>query len=401
MLKRTCSWAVMTLLVVFLALPGALRAEPGASLKVFLALGKGVISRSNIPAAKEKAVKEGLSTAVEEALFDILTENAITENFDAVTEILTDSPDTYIDGYKVVAERRFEAHYHVAVAASVAMDRLAGRLTASGIVLEGSDKPKLLFLISERPPESEAFDHWWGAGMSFIATVSDGAISTAMARRGFEVLPHRALVEDASALGADGLIDREEALSIGRLFGADVVVAGRAWSEPSGNVMGEERSFRASVELEGLLVGTGRSLGRVRKASVAVGTEGEEVSTRAMTEAARNAGRDLSALITGAMKEKKSRATMIEVVVEGTNFFENFTQLSREMEKLDGVLSIRPRERRIERAVMVVNFTGEAKALAEQLLARTYKGFSITLSEVSRDHIKVDMVAGGKNTFMQ
>jgi len=400
--KRTFfSWTVMMLLAVSLVLPCTLRAEQGASLKVFRALGRGVISRSNIPGAKDKAVKEGLYAAVEKALFDILSSGTVAVNFDAVTEILMDSPATYIDGYKVVAERRFGGYYHVAVEASVSMDRLAERLTTSGIVLEGREKPKLLFLISERLPGSPSFEHWWGLGMSFIATVSDEVISEAMDKRGFEVLPHRAIIDDAAPLRAGGLIDREEALRIGRAFGADVVVTGRAWTEPSGNIMGDERSFRASIELEGFLVGTDRSTGGVRRASIAVGTDIGEVSTRAMTDAAMDAGRDLSSLIIEGMKEKKSRTTMIEVVVEGTNFFENVTQLSREMEGLKGVLSVRPRERRIERAVLVVNFTGEGKQLAERLLARNYKGFSITLSEVSRDHIKVDMVTGGKNTFMQ
>ncbi|WP_300670757.1 hypothetical protein [Desulfoluna sp.] len=400
MLKRTCAWIVVILLTVSFGQSGLLCAEEGAAPKVFFSLGKGDISRNNIPAAKEKAVKDGLYASMETALFELLSPGVIAVNFDTVTEILTDSAATYIDGYKVVAERRSGAYYHVAVEASVAMERLAERLTSLGIVLAGNDKPKLLFLISERLSGSSAFDHWWGAGKSFIVTISDDAISGSMARRGFEVLPHRAIVEDAAALGLDGLISREEALRIGRAFGADVVVTGKAWTEPSGNVMGEERSFRASVELEGLLVSTGRPLSRVRKASIAVGTDPGEVSTRAMTEAARVAGRDLSSQIIGAMKEKKSRTTMIEVVVEGTNFFENLTQLSREMEGLEGVLSVRPRERRIERAVMVVNFTGEGKKLAEKLLARNYKGFSITLSEVSSDHIKVDMVAGGKNTVM-
>ena len=399
--KRIFSWTMMMLLAFSLTMPCALRAEKGESLKVFLALGKGVISRSNIPVAKDKAVKDGLYTAVEDALFHVLSDRAVAAHFEAVTEILTESPATYIDGYKVVAERRFGTYYHVAVEASVAMDRLEERLTSSGIVLEGSDKPKLLFLVSEKLPDSSSFDYWWGPGMSYIATVSDEAIAGTMAKRGFEVLPHRAIIDDAAPLGPDGLVHRDEALRIGAAFGADVVVVGRAWTEPSGNVMGDERSFRASVELEGFVVGTDRATDGVLRASVAVGTDPGTVSTRAMTDAAQDAGRDLSALIVDAMKEKKSRTTMIEVVVEGTNFFENFTQLSREMEGLKGVISVRPRERRIERAVMVVNFTGEGKRLAEQLLARTYKGFSITLSEVSRDHIKVDMVAGGKNTFMQ
>ncbi|SCY55087.1 hypothetical protein [Desulfoluna spongiiphila] len=399
--KRIFSWTMMMLLALSLTRPCTLRAETGESLKVFLALGKGVISRSNIPDAKDKAVKEGLNTAVEEALFYILSDRAVAAHFEAVTEILTETPATYIDGYKVVAERRFGSYYHVAVEASVAMDRLEERLTSSGIVLEGSDKPKLLFLVSEKLPDSTTFDYWWGPGMSYIATVSDEAIAGTMAKRGFEVLPHRAIIDDAAPLGPDGLVHRDEALRIGAAFGADVVVVGRAWTEPSGNIMGDERSFRASVELEGFVVGTDRATDGVLRASVAVGTDPGKVSTRAMTDAARDAGRDLSALIVDAMKEKKSRTTMIEVVVEGTNFFENFTQLSREMEGLKGVISVRPRERRIERAVMVVNFTGEGKLLAEQLLSRTYKGFSITLSEVSRDHIKVDMVAGGKNTFMQ
>jgi hypothetical protein len=401
MRKRTFSWRVWTLLVLSFGQAGTLCAEEGTSLKVFFSLGKGEISQNDIPAAKEKAVKEGLYAAVEGALFDILSSEAIAVNFDTVTEILTDSSATYIDGYKVVSERRFGEYYHVAVEASVAMDRLAERLTSSGIVLEGNEKPKLLFLISEKLLESRSFEHWWGPGMSFVATVSDEAMAGAMAKRGFTVLPHRAIVEDAAALGADGLITRDEALRIGRAFGADVVVAGKAWTELSGNVMGEERSLRASVDLEGLLVGTGQPLRRGRKSSVAVGTDPGDVSTRAMGDAAQDAGRELSAMIIEAMKEKKSRTTMIEVVVEGTNFFENFTQLSRALEGLDGVLSVRPRERRTERAVMVVNFTGEGKKLAEKLMARNYKGFSITLSEVSRDHIKVDMVAGGKNTFRQ
>lgn len=400
MLKRTFLWIVMMFLALSLGGGAIVCADEGDSLKVFFSLGKGLISRSNIPAAKKKAVKDGLYTSLEQALFETLSVDAIAANFDAVTEILSDSPASYIDGYKVVAERGVGSYYHVALETSVSMDRLAERITSLGIVIDGHDTPKLLFLVSERSSEGQVFDYWWGPGMSFTTTISDGILAGAMAQRGFEVLPHRAIIDDASALGTDGLIRHEEAQRIGSTFGADVVVTGRGWIEPSGNVMGEERSFGASIELEGILVSSGRAIGRVRKASTAVGIDSAEVSRRAMTEASLAVGRDLSSIIIEAMKEKKNRTTMIELVVEGTNFFENFTQLSRAMEGVDGVLSVRPRERRMERAVMVINFTGEAKKLAEKLLALSYKGFSIAISEISREHMRVDMVAGGKNTSM-
>ena len=376
-------------------------APDGESLQMFFALGKERIVRNKIPLAKQGAVRAGLSSAVEKALYDALPQAAISVNFDTITEVLSENPQTFIDGYRVVAERRFGNYYHVGVEASVAMDRLAERLTAAGLVLEGTDKPKLLFLVSEQLPGSSRFDSWWAPGMSYIATFSDDAMSDALLQRGFQVLSHRAIMEEGVVTSATGLIRSEDALRIGASFGADVVVVGRAWTEPSGNVMGDERSFRGAVELEGLLVSSGASLGKARKVAVAVGTEEAQVSAEALVVAAREAASDLSVLVVDAMKEKRDQTTMIEVVVEGANFFENFTSFSREVEALDGVISLRPRERRMERAVMVVNFTGEGKRLAETLLAQTFKGFSITISEVSRDHIKVDMVTGGRNTFMQ
>ena len=399
MLKQIFSW--MMILALCLGGASAVGAAEGGGLKVFLSLGKGTVVKNNIPAAKETAVKDGLYASVEQALFDTLSSDAVAANFGTVTEILGNTPETFIDGYKVIAERRLEGHYHVIVEASVSMARLTERLTASGIVVSGHEKPKVLFLIAEKRQDSPAFDYWWGPGMSFISTVSDDALSGAMANRGFEVLPHRAIIEDASDLRPDGSIDSKEAQRIGSAFGADVVVAGRAWTEASGNVMGEEHSLRASIVAEAVLVGSGQVIGRTHKEGIAVGSDAKEVGIRAITDATMEAGRELSSVIIEAMKEKKSRTTMIEVVVEGTNFFENFTQLSRTMEGVDGVISVRPRERRLERAVMVINFTGEGKALAGKLLAQNYKGFSITISEVSKDHMKVDMVAGGKNTVMQ
>ena len=398
-LRRLCG--VLVLSVGLVGVWSSFAAAQEEDLQMFFALGKGRISRSSVALAKKEAVKSGLSSAVEKALYSALSPSVVAVNFETVTDVLSDAPDLYIDGYKVVAERRSGKYYHVGVEATVSMDRLAERLTTAGIVLQGSEKPSILFLVSEKLPGGRVFDHWWAPGMSYIVTFSDEALREALTQRGFQVLSHRAIVEEGVETGVNGLIGQEDALRIGSSFGADVVVLGRAWTEPSGNVMGEERSFKASVEVEGFLVSTGKSLGSTKKVAVAVGTEALTVSSQALGEAARHAGSELSTRVVSALKEKRDRATMIEVVVEGANFFENFTALSREMEGLDGVISLKPRERRMNRAVMVVNFTGEGKRFAEKLLARTSKGFSITISEVSRDHIRVDMVTGGKNTFMQ
>ncbi len=399
MLKRTFLWIVMLSLVPCFFWGGTVSAGEEDSLRVVFSLGKGVISRNKIPDAKKRAVKDGIYSSVEQVLFKTLSADAVAANFEAVTDILSDSPDAYIDGYKVVAERRSGSLYHVALEVSVSMDRLAERLTSLGIVMGGRDTPTLLFLISERLFESPAFDYWWGPGLSFLTTVSDETLSDLMAKRGFKVLPHRAIIDEGAPLGEDGWITHEEAQRIGRAFGADVVVMGKGGVESSGNVMGDEHSLRASIELEGLLVGSGTVIGRVQKSATLVGEDSGAVSRRALAQASSEVGRDLSSMIISAMKEKRSRITMIEVVVEGTNFFENFTQFSRAMEGVDGVLSVRPRERRMARAVMVLDFTGEAKKLAEKLLALSYKGFSITISELSGDHMKVSMVAGSKNTF--
>jgi hypothetical protein len=113
------SWLILFAFGLALVLMpfGAAQAQKSATTKTFVVVGTADLHGDNVAAAREKAISDGLVTAVALMTKELLEVESLVGNFSQISELLFDQPNTFIQGYKVLTEAGQEKSYRVVVQA--------------------------------------------------------------------------------------------------------------------------------------------------------------------------------------------------------------------------------------------------------------------------------------------
>ena len=80
------------------------QAQDSATTKTYVVVGTSALYGGNVSAAREKAISDGLVTAVALMTKELLKVESLVDNFSQLNELLFDQTDTFIQGYKVLTE---------------------------------------------------------------------------------------------------------------------------------------------------------------------------------------------------------------------------------------------------------------------------------------------------------
>ncbi len=399
-----CKYFLLFFLSFCIFASGSSFAEVKKKSKVVKIVGTSHIVEDDTSSAKDKAISNGLISAVESVLNETIPQNVMVANFKTISDILYKYTNRFVQGYKVLAETKHKDDYRVLIQATVSTKKILRHLNKAGIVLNRANKHKVLFLISENNLQDIESQFWWGQGMAYIKTVSDIAITQEMKKRGFGVLSHR-LVNRATVtkeLNTEPFIKElsvDDIIALGVYFNADIVVSGSAKAEQAQNTMGEDRTFTGSMNLDIFRTDSGEKIDSISVSTTAVNTDESIGGNNALIEVAIIAANDISSKINIAMKKTADKSTMIEVIVEGTDFFKNYSKLIKRIKTLPEIKKITQREKRPNRAIVVIEHMGNGKNFAKKIMGETFENFGLNISEVTRNHVRLEMVPLGSSLF--
>jgi hypothetical protein len=372
-------------------------ADTANESKMILSMGRGEITDEEDPvAAKKEAVSNGLLAAVEIAVTELLPREVLIPGFSEINAIIQGNTKHFIKRYKVLAEVEYNKEYRVVMESDVMLDKIRKTLSASGIVTSETEKPRVLCLVTEHNLEDIAPQYWWGNGMSYIKTVSDDTLTNTLKQKGFEIIGHRSL---SSGDGSDGNHSdpgpepaADIVINTGKLFGADFIITGKAIANRSANSMGDSRTYTAAVDIDVIRTDTGEKIASAFDTAVSVNQDEIEGSREALSKASQKAAILVSPVIVEALKKKAESSSMFELVVEGDNFFFNYIKLSEVLGTIPEIMRLQQKEKRIDRAVLVVDYKGSSQQLAKTLLEKTFENFGITISDVSRRKMHIQIM---------
>ena len=176
---------------VALGLPMAdAAAQDTADSKTFVVIGTATVRGTNVSAAREKAIADGLVAAVALMTAEILQKEAFVEHFAKLNELLFEQTSTFVRGYKVLTEASQEKSYRVAVQATVSGQKLLKYLTETGILRVQTALPSVLFLIAEQRLEDPFPGFWWGAEAEGFVSLSEATMVERLAKAGFTIIDH-------------------------------------------------------------------------------------------------------------------------------------------------------------------------------------------------------------------
>ena len=386
--NRLC--ATLGAVMIFMLFPVA--AMGGVTTEVVEVIGTGAILNENVSAARETAIENSLVSAIESVTAALLPLDVRVRNFKILDEMFFKNTDQFVREYKVLTETVSGHDYRVLVQARVVTDQIKKQLANMGLVRGKKAMPKVLFLVTQKNFDDVLPKHWWGEELNHVSTITERTLATAMSSRGFIIVDHNRLKEPLN-YGIE--LSSEEAIQLGLLLDADVVVVGQAETALAPNTMGTDiRSFNATVYARALRTDNGEKIGAVSRSAVTANNDEMAGGREALKNAAEMVGNDLALQVAAAWQPYKAHTAMIEIVVQGTGYLANFVKFRKMLKNMPGVEGLQILEILPDQATLTVDYQGSARALADALILNPYDNFGINIFEVLDKSIKLELVPG-------
>lgn len=360
-------------------------------------LGTSIIYGDNVATARDRAILNGLASALMMVTADYLPIESLIQNFQVLNETIYGQSDRFVQGYKVLTEASFDKFYRVMVQATILVDEILSQLSTEGLILGKRAMPRLLFFIMEQNIGESPSQYWRGEDMVFSKSLVETVMAGSLREKGFLIMERSNMSDDFTyvVLNCRPDFDDKEVSDLGAGFGADVVIVGKSMADIAPNTMGEEiKSFSGTISVRAIRTDTGGVIASITQKAVAANSDDAAGSKEALSDVGILAGETLSSQILAAWQSDVPSRSIVEVIVSGTGNLPNFVKFRSVLSDMPGVNKIQIREMRPNEAIITVDFQGNAKVLAEALLLKTFETFGINISEVSSERLKIELIPG-------
>ncbi|MBW2662055.1 MAG: hypothetical protein JRD93_08740 [Deltaproteobacteria bacterium] len=386
---------LMLLLTPFLF--GDVHAEEHVLTKTVEAIGTSSINAQNVAKARDRAISNGLVTAMEKVVSNFLPLESLIQNFQILNETLYDHTDEFIQDYRVLTEARFGKTYRVIVQTTVSVDHVQAQLAIAGIMLGEKAMPRILFFITEQNPVGSLTKCWWEENADTDKNASEIGMIKAMKSAGLLMIDTDDIIQHIKYedIELDVDLNQAKAIELGARFNADIVIVGKAAADTASNVMGAQiKSFKGTLTARAYRTDTGEEIASTNQTSVAVNTDPITGGRDALSNAGTLAGDKLSSQIINAWRTEIKKQIMVEIIVEGTGHLANFVTFRNILTDIPGVNNIQLKEMKADEAIIGVIFSGDTKELADELMLKNYELFGINIYEISQNSLHVALISG-------
>ncbi|HAO23425.1 MAG: hypothetical protein BWK80_04220 [Desulfobacteraceae bacterium IS3] len=437
--------------LLFLLLSGISLAEDGKTVK---SAGTSPIYNNNIAKAREEAISYALAAAVNIKASEFLSGQDFARNFQKINEISYSRAKDFIETYKVIAESCAGKTCQVMMESGIAAEPLKQAISAFGKIetkpeppnvaavpikkpdtpseplpdirneplpdikheplpdiqpvpkppaepIQPKALPKILLLMAEQNIENAYPQYWW-RGSPQVSVLSEKIISERMTKKGFAIADHAGGIPDGSLrifviYQAD--IDNNDALKIGRMLQAEVVIAGKSMVYTVPGSPGEQ-SFSATTTARAIRTDTGEQIGSTLQTALTVNKDESKGSKDALEKSAHLASEELAAHIsmawqTPALSKPEIRPVTewIELSVSGSSNIGNFIRFRKVLSEMPAVRELKVIESRGGEAKLGVSFEGgNAQSLADVIKQTDFQLFGVAIRQVAENRIRLELL---------
>ncbi len=352
----------------------------------------------NISDARAAAIAESIRFAVLRAAEDLLPEDRITTDFDAVSRVLQGNPGQFVRDYRILRELQVDRSYRVLIRATVMVDRIQDSLSAAGLHTRPRELPAMLFMVAEKHLGDAEYRYWWQAPLpNNDLSTATSPMAGVFINEGFTVIdPHQFMgyilfFHDELSL-TDTPADYEAAIFARRL-GAQLVVMGTAEANQGEHRIGDDaRTYRGDVHLRVIDTQSGRVLTTLREERFSIGKDPDPAARNAMADAAYQAGIRLSERIKTLWTGEETPVGGITISIAGRGILPDLEQFRRTVSGLTNIASVRTLRLSTDKATLWVDFRGTPDELADSLLKQSYGPFGINILKISADYLEIEML---------
>jgi isochorismate hydrolase len=370
--------------VAFLALPEWVFAqETKEPLHTeMIVTGRGQIVDENIAEARNEAISQAFSMAVEEYLVQKLGPLGVANNFQRLYEEILSKAKEQIQDYQIIKELTTNKYVTVLIKARVNAAVVEAMLEDMRVSERDTIQIDVLFLVSERGPGSSESGWWTDPFVHTSLSLTEILLSQVFEDKGFRVI-------NRSFFPLDEIYDKgmlrirltdEDAVTWGKMLSAQVVITGEATISS-----GESR---ASVYLKALGVEDGITIAQGFREGKQSGVQENEKN--AIESAINEWAHDMVPYIVNAFKPSEKAVKQIIVVLKGLKSYKELHDIKEfftgNFPEIKSAI-----ESRLKREFVSVSIKlqGESRDLARRALHHPKKPFLFDISEVSEQGFTV------------
>jgi len=363
-------------------------------------IGRGKIYRDDLAKARSNAIADALQGVVEKAVGLVLSTASVVEDFQLLSDQVYNQTEAFISDYKVLTESTAGGYYRVLVRATVSLSGIQDRLETTGVLMTDKKLPILLFFLSEQNVGQSSPIYWWGqASSGSDVSVAEKALSEYMRGKGFPITDRSKINPDVD-LAPEYMrpeLSDDAAANLGKQLGAEVVIIGGGVARYSGNVSDiNMRSIQARVSARAVRTDNGMIVASSEETKGVAGGDDGAGGREVLALSASAVAQDLTRQIVSKWREDPQQAVSVGLVVKGIREYADFVRFRKHLKNdIRGVKNVHLLSITTDEAKMDVEFAGNAKTLADDLVLQPFEGLSVSIIEVSEEGVQLELIPTG------
>ncbi len=385
---------LLALLLVLLCAPSlmALEAAPGGAV---MFLGRAPAA-AGVPeaVAQEAALKDALRQAVARGVLEAADPAALRTRLEAVERDILAQPQRFVGAYGIQASGRTPEGVTVLVSVNLERAALAKALADLGMTRAGGGTqapaaPLVLALISEETAPDRPAVFWWSEIPGLEA--APAPVALALAGGKYRLVEPKALLGRIPMALRQAALTEDQALELGRLAGANLVLLGRVRGYALVTPPGESPS--PAAQMEALSVAGGQALATAEEVGpVFNAPPGPEASQQVAAAVEAAARRLLAQAASAPASAQTAGGGQITMEVSGLRSLGDIMRFEEAVNGLSPLVSGLRRESLAGGvAVYRLRAGGPLSRLVEELKGLSPAGLLVSASETGPDRLRVGL----------
>jgi hypothetical protein len=385
--------SLLALLLLALACPTSLAADPvPATSAPVLALGRASAG-ANEAVAQDAALNDALRQAVARAVTELTDHAALKGRLEAVArEVLAQAP-RFVATYGIQSSGR--SPEGITVLAAVTVDRPALEKALAGLGLgraaaPAAGAPAVLVLVSEETAPEGAPVFWWSEihGQNSLPV----SLVRVLAGGNYKIVDPKSLLGRVPLALRQAVLTEEQALQLGRLAGANLVLLGRVRSYPLPPPPSRETTSPVA-QMEALSVAGGQVLATVEETGpVFTSPPGPEAGDKLLAVVETATRRLLEQAAAAVNSTPSANGGLVNLEVGGLRGLADIICFEKAMNALTPLVTDLVRDSLSGGvATYRLRLNGTTGRLAEELKALFPVDIAVSVAEAGPDRLKVSL----------
>jgi hypothetical protein len=381
---------LLFILVLLLASGTFLARGQSASHEV-TATGTGSIINGDVAHARDDAIDDALRKGLEQTMGLMVSAETLVENSQLIEDNIYSKTEGYVQNYQVIQEgKRDESLYEVTVKAIVKMGDLKNDLDAISELIRRKNTPRMMVLIEETNIGETPGYHLITADLNTAET----AMMEQFMAKGFRFVDQETVKANLNRSVAAAILqgDNAKAATLGKSYGAEVVITGKAVAKATETeAFGAKiRSQQATVTARAIRTDTGDIIATGSAQGAFPHIDDMTGGAKAIQKASAELSDNLMQKILDRWQADVNTGTTITLRVGGIT---SYSQLKKFESSLTyyvrGLTSVARREYSGSMATFEVQLKGDADDLAQRLDGQNIDGIQVSVVGMSQNSVNV------------